>query len=212
MAWCWRALLAPTIFLATACGYGPERTYLELHSFVAKPQSHQFAAALEYRRVKDPTGVINTFPNGGVGKVLFSEARIYLGDLDSGAIHLVATIPDFAGIPQPKAVQIEGWVADTLYFSLFGYGGNAWDGDDLSDERRIFYRATADGRVDRVNDVPPQRERQSNTGPERSPPFLRWTRGRLDVEIAIDARVSETVEMARLTFDTQTGKPRLSLP
>lgn len=208
----WRALLAPVILLAAACSYGPERTYLELHSFVAKPQSHQFAAALEYRRVKDPSGVINTFPNGGVGKVMSREARIYLGDLDSGTMQLVVAIPDFAGIPQPKAVRIEGWVADALYFSLFGYGGNERDGDDLSDERRIFYRATADGRVDEVKDIPPRRERQRNTGPVRSPPFLRWSRGNLDVEMAIDARVSEAVEVARLTFDPETGEPRLSLP
>jgi hypothetical protein len=200
------------MLLAAACSYGPERTYLDLHTFVAKPQSHQFAASLEYARIKDPTGSINTFPNGGVGKVMSREARIYVGDLDRGAVDLVVAIPDFAGIPQPKSVRVEGWNADALYFSLFGYGGNAWDGDDLSDERRIFYRATADGRVHEVDGLPPRLKRGSNSGPVRSPPFLRWSQGHLDVEIAIDARVSEAVELARLTFDPETGEPRLSMP
>jgi hypothetical protein len=212
MSWFRRALLVSFMLLAAACSYGPERTFLDLHTFVAKPHSHQFAASIEYARIKDPTGAVNTFPNGGLEKVISREARIYLGDLDRGTIDLVVAIPDFAGIPQPKSVRVEGWKADVLYFSLFGYGGNAWDGDDLSDERRIFYRATADGRVHEVDGLPPRLERERNSGPVTSPPFLRWSQGHLDVEIAIDARVSEAVELARLTFDPETGEPRLSLP
>jgi hypothetical protein len=60
-------------------------------------------------------------------------------------------------------------------FSLFGYGGNAWDGDDHADERRFFYRVTADGGVHEVDALPPRLERGDNNAPVRSPPYLRWS-------------------------------------
>lgn len=207
-----RAIVVSVLLLLAACGYGPERTALSLGNVVAKPHSHTFAVSLEYARVKDPTGIVNTFPNGGTLQVIYREARVYRGDLDRGTVELVATIPDFAGIPQPKEVFIQGWQADTLYFSLFGYGGDAWTGDDLSDERRLFYRVTADGRMDAVDHLPADLERGRNSGPLDPPPFLRWSKGHLDVEIAMDARVSETTGLARLTFEPESGEPRLSMP
>lgn len=207
-----RALAVPAILMLAACSYGPERTALDLGNVVAKPQSHQLAVTLEYRRVRDPTGFLNTFPNGGIRKVMHREARVYLCDLDRGTAELVATIPDFGGIPQPKSVWIQGWQADALYFSLFGYGGDQRSGDDLSDERRLFFRITADGGVAKIGKLPADLERGRNSGPAQSPPFLRWSAGHLDVEIAIDARVSETTRRARLAFDPETGEPRLSMP
>lgn len=168
--------------------------------------------SLLHNTPRDPTGLVNTFPNGGIPKSIYREARIYRGDLDRGTVDLVAAIPDFAGIPQPKSVWIEGWHADALYFSLFGYGGSAWAGDDLSDERRFFYRVTADGGVHEIDALPPRLQGGGNSGLVTSPPFLRWSRGHLEVEIAIDARVSDTPQLTRLTFDSESGEPRLSVP
>ena len=207
-----RFLLVAVMLFSVGCGYGPERTTLSISNVVAKPDSYQLAVSVEYARVREPTGVLNTFPNGGTQKVLFREARVYLCDFDRGAVNLVAAIPDFAGIPQPKSVSIEGWRDDRLYFSLFGYGGNDWSGDDLSDERRLFYQVTADGEIDAVGELPDRLERGRNTGPAESPPFLRWSQGHLEVVIALDARVGETTRLARLTFETESGDPRLSMP
>jgi len=212
MSWFRPILVTLVILVSAACSFGPERTVLDLGNFIAKPHSHQFAVSLDYARIKDPTGLVNTFPNGGIPKSIYREARIYRGDLDRGTVDLVAAIPDFAGIPQPKSVWIEGWHADALYFSLFGYGGNAWDGDDHSDERRFFYRVTADGAVHEVDAFPPHLERGDNSGPVKSPPFLRWSQGHLDVEIAMDARISDTPLLTRLTFEPESGEPRLSVP
>ena len=207
-----RALAVPAILILAACSYGPERTAMSLGNVVAKPQSHQLAVTLEYRRLKEPTGFLNTFPNGGIHQVIHREARVYLCDLDRGTAELVATIPDFGGIPNPKSAWVEGWQADALYFRLFGYGGDRRSGDDLSDERRLFFRITPDGRVIEIHELPEGLERGRNSGPAQSPPFLRWSAGHLDVEIAIDARFSETTRLARLTFDPDTGEPRLSMP
>jgi hypothetical protein len=206
------ALAVPAIFMLAACSYGPERTVLALGNVVAKPQSHQLAVTLEYWRIREPTGALNTFPNGGIPQVIHREARVYLCDLDRGTAELVATIPDFAGIPNPKSVWIEGWQANALYFRLSGYGGDRRSGDDLADERRLFFRITPDGRVIEINELPAGLARGRNSGTPQSPPFLRWSRGHLDVEIAIDARLSETTRRAHLIFDPETGEPRLSMP
>lgn len=212
MSLIWRALLVPGILVLAACSYGPERTALSLGNVVAKPQSHQLAVAVEYWRVKEPTGFLSTFPDGGTRKVIDREARVYLCDLDRGTTELVAAIPDFGGIPHPKSVWIAGWQGDALYFSLFGYGKDRTGGDDLSDERRLFFRVHADGRVSEIGGLPAGLKSARNSGPVGSPPFLRWSAGHLDVEIAIDARVSEATRVARLTFVPETGEPRLSMP
>jgi len=212
MALVLRALAVPAILILAACSYGPERTDLSMGNVVAKPQSHQLAFTLEYWRVREPTGFLNTFPDGGMRRVIYREARVFLCDLDRGTVELVAAIPDFGGIPHPKSVWIQGWQRNALYFSLFGYGKDRQGGDDLSDERRLFFRIAPDGRVSEIGELPAGLEQARNSGPTESPPFLRWSAGHLDVEIAIDARVSETSRLARLTFAPETGEPRLSMP
>jgi hypothetical protein len=207
-----RPLLVALILLSAACGYGPERTALRLDSIATKPCSHEIAVSVEYARVRDPTGFVSTFPNGGNPKSVFREARVYRSNLSQGSIELVAAIPDFGGIPHPKSVYIHGWKADVLYFSLFGYGGNARTGDDHADERRLFYRVNADGRIEEVHDLPVHLERGRNSGPVVSCPFLRWSRRHLDVEIAVDKRISEATDISRLTFEPVSGEPRLFIP
>lgn len=185
---------------------------MNLGNVAAKPHSHLIAMSLNYERIRDPERFLSTFPNGGVPKILRREARVYLCDLDAGSIDLVAIIPDYAGIPQPKSVWIEGWQGDDLFFSLFGYGGDARTGDDLSDPRRLLYQVTADGATTIVDTIPAQLGRGRNSGPEPDPPFLRWSQGHLSVEIAIDARVREATRLARVTFQSDSGEPVLSMP
>ena len=207
----WVCVFAP-IFCASACGYGPEQGSARLDSIATKPRSHEIAVSLEYARVRDPTGFISRFPNGGIRKLISREARVYLCNLDRGTVELLATVPDFAGIPQPKSVRIDGWRNDELHFSLFGYGGTPWSGDDHADERRFHYRIPAGGGAHKIDALPTILERGSNSGPEKSPPFLSWSRGHLEIKIAIDERISEAGAVARLTFDPESGEPTLFAP
>lgn len=212
MPWTLRALAVAVLLLLAACTYGPERTELRPGNVMAKPQSHELAVTLEYWRVRDPTGALNTFPNGGVPRVMHREARVYRLDLDQGSAERIATLPDFGGIPQPQSVWIAGWQGDDLYFSVFGLGRDRHGGDDPSDERRSWFRVTEDGALSEIDAPPAGLESGRNSGPTPSPPFLRWSAGHLDVEIAIDARLSETSQTARLRFDPQTGEPQLTMP
>ena len=200
------------ILCSSACGYGPERGSVKLDSVATKPHSYEIAVSLEYSRVRDPTGFIRKFPNGGIPKIISREARVYLCNLDHGTVELLATVPDFAGIPQPRSVRIEGWKNDELYFSLFGYGGTPWSGDDLADERRFYFRIPPGGGAREIDALPTILERGSNSGPEKSPPSLSWSRGPLEIEIAIDERISEAAAVARLTFESESGEPKLVVP
>lgn len=201
----------PLVLFASACTHGPERMEVSLDNAVAKPGSHQFAFSVKYTRLREPTG-INTFPNGGVPKVLYREARVYLCDLDRGTVDLVAKVPGFAGIPQPKAVWVEGWRDEALYFSLRGYGAGRRGGDDRSDPRKLLYRVATLGEPVRLERLPENLESARNTGPVGDPPFLRLSRGHLDVEIAVDEPFSEATDRAILAFEAETGDPVLSVP
>ena len=183
-----------------------------LDSVATKPHSHEIAVSLQYARVRDPTGFISRFPNGGIQKITSHEASVYLCNLDRGTVELLVRVPGFAGIPLPKSVRIEGWKNNELYFSLFGYGGTPWSGDDLADKRRIYYRIPAGGGAHELDNLPRILKSGSNSGPEKLPPFLSWSRGPLDIEIAIDKGISGAAAVAHLTFEPESGEPKLIVP
>lgn len=208
--------LAATILsaatLLTGCSYSPERNYVEIGNAVSRPDTYTFAVAVEYRRFQSPTGFLNRFPNGGIPRILERDARIYSVDLDTRTIELRAEVEDFAGIPQPKHVRIEGWRDDFLYFSLFGYGGDQRTGDDLSDERRLIYVIDTKGGFQRVNTLPTDLTRTRNSGPLPQPPFLRLSAGHRDIDVGIDGRPYQAERRARFVLDDQTGEPLLVMP
>ena len=192
----------------TGCTYGPIHTAVEIGNAVARPGSHVFAMASKWQRKRDPEGFPATFPDGGMPKEIELEARVYVVDVDRRVVVRAAQIPGFAGIPQPKSVHIEGWHGGDLYFRLFGYGGSRWRGDDLSDPRRLFFRVSAGGNVDRVDHLPARLEREADSGPTGDPPFLRLSRGYAAIDIGIDGRPGSSTNKARIVIDPETGEPK----
>lgn len=200
-------LMIPLVALM-GCSYGEVQTRANIDHAVAKPGTHFLALAVNFSRVQEPTGVLNTFPNGGVPRVVAHEARIYVVDVDRQLVTLAARMADFAGIPQPKAVRVEGWQDDALYFSLIGYGGDARTGDDLSDPRRRMYVVDASGRVERIDALPGDLVVEQTSGPLGRPPFLRLSKGHSSVDIGVDARLNDAEGTARLVLDPETGQPQ----
>lgn len=207
-----RALGLWAIFAATAalagCTYGPVHTTVELGNAVAQPESHTFAMASIWKRVRDPEGFLATFPDGGKQKIVELEAHVYVIDVAHRHVVRAAQIPGFAGIPQPKSVHIEGWHGGYVYFRLFGYGGSNWQGDDMSDPRRLFFRVSPGGEVDRVEQLPARLESAAQSGPTGDPPFLRLSRGHAEIEIGIDGRPGSSTHQARVVIDPETGEPK----
>jgi len=204
-----KALFVSFLLLIVGCTYGPERTVLSIDNAVAKPHSHEFAIAVGYKRLQDSKGAINTFPNGGIPKILYREARIYIVNIDEESVLLVAQVPDYGGIPQPKAVWIDGWSNGKVYFSLRGYGGDQRHGDDLSDKRIIRYSVSQSGELVHLKKYPFRLDKGKNTGPIDDPPFLRLSKGHLSIDIGIDNDLSKAKRKARISLDPETGTPSL---
>lgn len=194
------------------CSYSDVRTDARIDNALARAGTHSFAVAVNFRRVREPTGVLNTFPNGGVPKVLEHEARVYLVDVGRQTVTLAARIVDFADIPQPKSVRVEGWRDDALYFSLFGYGGDARRGDDLSDPRSLIYAVDSSGQLRRVDALPDDLVQERASGPLGKPPFLRLSKGYGSIDIGIDSRPRVSADAARFVLDADSGQPRLVIP
>lgn len=193
----------------TSCSYGPTETSVTIENALVKPDSHIFAFSLNYARLRRPTGFLNTFPDGGVAKIESREARVYLVDVDTDQISLLASIPDFAGIPQPKTVWVQGWHEGYLYFRIFGYGGDQTHGDDLSDKREIFYRVGPSGTAEQINQPADDLKWEPATGPLPSPPFLRLSKGYSDIEIGVDGPPGQSKRSLRIILDPDSGVPRI---
>lgn len=192
-----------------SCSYGPTESSVKIENALAKPESHIFAFSLNYARLRPPTGFLNTFPNGGVARIESREARVYLVDVDTNQIRLLASIPDFAGIPQPKTVWVQGWHEEYLYFRILGYGGDQAHGDDLSDKREIFFRVGPSGTAEQINQPADDLEREPATGPLPSPPFLRLSKGYSNIDIGVDGRPGQSQRSLRIILDHVTGEPRV---
>jgi hypothetical protein len=194
--------------LISACTYGPEKDMVSIGNIAAKPQSHELAFTVDYRRIRDATGFA-AFPNGGIPKVIAREARVYVCDIDRASIKRIAQVPDFGGIPNPGSVWIHGWLGGFLYFSLNGYGRDSQGGDDFNRPYNYVYRVSESGTLTRVDHLPDGVAIQRNTGPEGETPFLRYSRGRLDIEITADAIASGQDATARVIFPPGSTEPVL---
>ena len=161
-----------------------------------------------WKRKRDPEGFLATFPDGGVHKVVELEARVYVIDVARRRVVRVAQIPGFAGIPKPESVHIEGWHGLDLYFTLLGYGGSGWLGDDIADARRLFFCVSPGGNVDPVEQLPARLESAAQSGPTGDPPFLRLSRGHAEIDIGIDGLPGSSAKKARIVIDPETGEPK----
>jgi hypothetical protein len=204
---CHRVAFAVMAALAS-CTYGPVHTAVELENAVARPGSHVFAMASIWKRKRDPEGFLATFPDGGSAKIVELEARVYVIDVARRVVVRVAQIPGFAGIPKPESVHINGWQGGDLYFTLFGYGGSRWHGDDMSDARRLFYRVSPGGNVEPVEQLPVRLESAAQSGPTGYPPFLRLSRGHAEINIGIDGQPRSSINKARVFIDPEAGEPK----
>ena len=209
-----RVQLAPFVYLAllilTSCTYSEERLRVSIDNAVANPNSHVFAVAVNHKRVQEPSGLINTFPNGGVLRIIEQKARIYIADAHLRTINLAAEIDNFGGIPNPTQVWVKGWLDGSVYFSLIGYEGDSWSGIDARDVVKVHYRVNGEGTLEQIDDLPGELVSARNSGPLGQPPFLRMSTGHTSIEVGIDGHPRNSARTARLWLDEATGQPAFS--
>lgn len=182
--------------LFSSCSFGPPETRTQITNVRAKPDSHSIAVALKYEKLRKPTG-INSFPNGGIPKMLDQKAKIYVCDAETAQVKRVAIIMPEDGVKIGWEPWILGWVGDNLFFKVSGQAGTSLE--DIQDSRPTVYRIDADGRVSQLAEAPENLEFQSNTGPLPRSSFVRYSKG----YDTIDVRTDKTTEF-RTRFRTET--------
>lgn len=182
-----QALFLVTVFcLGLVCGsctYGPAENRMSVENVRAKPGSHIIAVAVKSTKFRPPTG-INTFPNGGVDKVLDRKAIIYLCDVATPELNQLVKISPPKSFTSSWSVWVLGWREDVLYFKLTGHHGTSVE--DLKTTAVLFFRVDGEGAVESLQEIPPDIVFQHNSGPLPTVRFVRVRHGYADVDVMTD--------------------------
>ena len=179
-------LLSALFFLGLAsvsCTYGPAENRIFVENVRAKPDSHMIADAVKYTRFRQPIG-INTFPNGGVDKVLDRKAIIYMCDVETQKLNELVKIAPPKTFTSSWSVWVLGWREDNLYFKLAGHHGTSVE--DLKTPAIMFFRVDGEGVIESLQQIPPDIMFQHNSGPLPTGTFARVRHGHTDVEVMTD--------------------------
>lgn len=119
-------------------------TMVRIENMSIKANSYSFAVVLTYTKYKDPTGFINTFPNGGVPMILEESALFYLCNAITKEVTFLAEIKTpFMEMKRLKP-WLGGWDKDSFYFSLVH--GESWD----ADYKHYYFKMNQDGAFQQV--------------------------------------------------------------
>ena len=193
-------LLCVTFLLS--CTHGPPFVRMQVENVRAKPNSHVIAVAVHYQQLRDPTGFLNTFPNGGVYKVLDRKAMIYLCDIDTLQVNQIVFMSPPESMSNSWEAWIQGWSGHNLYFTLVGMSGNSRTGS--KDSTKIIYKIGPDNILEEVEKLPDDIAFQHNTGPEPLGTFVRVSKGHSDIDIK-----TEILKDYRTMFRTDNEKRAL---
>lgn len=178
----WFSTFLSCTILLTSCSHGPPFESVLIGNVRAKPGSHIIAVALKYHKLREPTGFINTFPNGGVYKVLDEKAMIYICDIDSLEVNRVVSMTPPKELRISWSVSILGWAGESLYFKLYGQPGTRLK--DFQNRKMIIYKYDYDGSISEVPRVPDNIAFQHNSGPLPDVGvFVRVSKGHSDIDI-----------------------------
>ena len=200
LLWLGAFLLVGTLLIS--CTHGPPFVSMNVENARAKPDSHVIAVAVKYMQHRDPTGFINTFPNGGVYKVLDKKTMIYLCDIDTLEVNRVAFISPPDSMQTSWNAWILGWVGDSLYFKMTGKSGTS--AKAMKNMTKIFYKVDLDGNLSEVQKVPEDIAFQHNSGNPLQEAFVRVSKGYTDINIQ-----TETLPEFRTMFRTDNDKRAL---
>jgi len=189
-----RAIIFLCVALLSSCSYGPPVTRAHVANVRAKPDSHSIAVAVKYQKFREPTGV-NSFPNGGIPKILEQKAKIYVCDADTAQVRRVACVTPEESVRLGWAPWILGWIGDTLYFQVTGQPGTTLK--DIKSASPIVYSIDADGRVSQQTEAPKSLEFQNNTGPLPQGTFVRISNGHTTIDVR-----TENTDRLRTLFKT----------
>ena len=131
-----------TLFLIfvifTGCGYSPPESTIIIKDVSRKPDSYTFSVAMLYTKIQNPYGILNTFPNGGIAKVLEQSAIFYVCDFETKQISYIKELKAPTDMRVSFDVSLGKWEKDNFYFIISGCPGD--DGEECyGDLRKVDY-------------------------------------------------------------------------
>jgi hypothetical protein len=132
------AIFGAILMGALSCTHGPPELMVRIENARFQPESNLIAVAIEYEKRRRPTGIINTFPNGGVSKVLVSEARVYLCDTDTLTVQKLVSIEQSDQLKYGFTPWILGWKEDAIVLLLTGKAGTSRADYDAGSNEEIY--------------------------------------------------------------------------
>jgi len=178
-------VLSIIVVYPTSCTYSLPKTRVSIENMSRKPDSYSFAVVLKYTKYKDPTGFINTFPNGGVQMVLDESVQVYLCNAMTREATLLTEIK--APFMELKGLKpwLGGWDKDSFYFSL--EYGQSWE----IDYKKFYFKMTQNGSFQQVHlNALPNKPGQSLVRMQGEKNYLRLS---TDYEpISITARMTDS--------------------
>lgn len=100
-----------------------------LESVLRVPDKRLFVASAIHKVYKEPTGFVNTFPNGGVTKILEQSVRVYLVDGESGLIRVIFESTAPKELETSFGADVLGFKEGLVFFQLSGCEGKECHGD-----------------------------------------------------------------------------------
>lgn len=141
--------------LAGGCTYGPVEDRARIRDQLVRPETHQFAVALSYARVRPATGFL-TYVDKNAATTVAEWVVIWLADVEEGSFLELARIAPPNELRAAFDVALAGWRGERLFFTLTGCPGPECYGGLI---RRRHYAVSPGGPVEEIEEVPEDLER-----------------------------------------------------
>ena len=141
--------------------YGPPVTVSRMIEYNnwGKPDSHMFAVIVYHKKYRWPTGIINSFPDGGNVKTIRHWVSIYACDADSRTAKKITEINIAEDYRINTSISLSSlWLDDTFFLTVKGYEdslrNNLWGDLHGATPNNVIYALTLDGAVGTIDAIP----------------------------------------------------------
>jgi len=145
-----------TIFCISilACSYGPEEEQATIKQVVRSGETYIGYVLVEYKLFRQPTGFLNTFPNGGVPRILSQNVKVYeIHALDRKFRMLAELSPD-DDIWESFTGHIVGFDdQNNLFIRLRGCEKDGECYPEITSNK--YFRFNKDGTFESISELPP---------------------------------------------------------
>ncbi|NBC27563.1 MAG: hypothetical protein GVY08_11930 [Bacteroidetes bacterium] len=149
----WVSLLTMICLGISACTYSPEERRVVIDQVVRSGDTYTGYVLVESKVFRNPTGFLNTFPNGGIPRILSQEVKVFEVHAEDRESRLLADLSANDATWESFSGHIVGFDdQNNLFLQLSGCekGGNCYNG--LINHR--FFRIDRERSLEPISKLP----------------------------------------------------------